>query len=116
MTFGIHAGAEACEDSPPGLLVRGPTCQPGTSCLCPGLLCARSCRMVYLEVVDPKGDNKAVAYITMGWSGAGREKFSYANSFFVDFGEVEDPIYKALLLSAALFINHRFKEGLASIA
>ncbi|CAJ1430845.1 unnamed protein product [Effrenium voratum] len=53
MTFSIHIGANAPTDPP--VLKVGAGCQPGAKCTLCGC-CGR--REAYLEVNDPKNDNK----------------------------------------------------------
>eukprot|EP00928_Gymnodinium_smaydae_P024079 TRINITY_DN1960_c1_g2_i1.p1 TRINITY_DN1960_c1_g2~~TRINITY_DN1960_c1_g2_i1.p1 ORF type:complete len:482 (-),score=63.49 TRINITY_DN1960_c1_g2_i1:231-1676(-) len=111
MTFHIHVGPNATEESWPTLIVRGAGCQPGADCDCCCGCCGRTCREAYLEVINPKKDDKTVAFITKGWAGAGKETFTNANNYYVDFGEIKDPSCKALLLATTLFVNYRFFEG-----
>eukprot|EP00928_Gymnodinium_smaydae_P046632 TRINITY_DN31077_c0_g1_i2.p1 TRINITY_DN31077_c0_g1~~TRINITY_DN31077_c0_g1_i2.p1 ORF type:complete len:423 (+),score=71.61 TRINITY_DN31077_c0_g1_i2:51-1319(+) len=110
MTFSIHMGCDASSSTPPSLLIRGAGCQPGSVCSCLGLCCARF-KEIFLEVLDPKLENKTVAFITKGWAGGLKEIFTVADKFCVDFGEVTDPTLKAMLLSTALFLDYRFFEG-----
>jgi len=108
MTFNLHIGPNATSDTPPSLSVRGAGCQPGAVCQCLGLCCGRHCQEAYLEVVDPQNGDKTVAFITKGWAGGMKELMTSANNVGGDFGEVEDPAAKALLLATALFVNYRF--------
>ena len=57
MTFSIHIGANAPTDPP--VLKVGAGCQPGAKCTLCG--CCGRRREAYLEVNDPKSDNKTVA-------------------------------------------------------
>jgi hypothetical protein len=109
MTFNIHVGPDATPDSPPALCVKGAACQPGAHCQLCGLCCAaRRCREAYLEVVDPNAKDATVAFITKGWAGGLEEVFTSANSFYIDFGTVEEPTWKAMLLATTIFVNYRF--------
>ena len=60
---------------------------------------------------DIMQNNQRVAQILKKWSGFGKEMFTDADTFMVDFGNIKDTSIKALILATAFIIDARVFEG-----
>ena len=57
-------------------------------------------------------DSREVAVITKRWSGLGKEMFSDADRFQLQFPQVKDPVHRQILLGALFLIDLKhFEKG-----
>ncbi|CEM17298.1 unnamed protein product [Vitrella brassicaformis CCMP3155] len=93
--------------------VRGGGCQCGWCCHCP----CGPCRKIKFPVFDAK-TGREIASIRHEWGGLFKSMCTDADDYWIDFGEVQDPRWKSLLIATALFLDFRYfsrgADGLAA--
>eukprot|EP00928_Gymnodinium_smaydae_P035842 TRINITY_DN25148_c0_g1_i2.p1 TRINITY_DN25148_c0_g1~~TRINITY_DN25148_c0_g1_i2.p1 ORF type:complete len:467 (-),score=27.52 TRINITY_DN25148_c0_g1_i2:91-1491(-) len=100
----IQVFHDATEQSTLALTVRGQLGTSNVASMCCG---GHSTREALFEVLDPQASFKTVAFMTKGWYGGCEDSLTYADMFIVDFGEVSDARYKAMLVAVALYLDYR---------
>ena len=101
MQYNIVNGEDS--NAPPVLNVYGSICQPGFLCRAP----CEPFNNVHLDVTDYATGEK-VGIIRKTWGGFLRDYITDAGIYEVEFGKVQAPEYKGMLVATALFLSEEY--------
>ena len=86
--------------------VVGSCCQPGLYCTCPW----EPCNKIEFSIQPPEGED-TLGMIAKEWSGCGKEAFTDADNFSIEFPEGATPRHKSILLATVFLIDFMYFEN-----
>lgn len=87
--------------------VDGSSCQAGMFCMCP----CSPCNKITFPILPADGSPVQLGVIEKQWSGCGKEAFTDADNFFIEFPDGATPEMKAIMLGTVFLIDFLYFEN-----